>query len=400
MIRFYALLASWLVGDAAASPRSVCTPGRGRRGSRLAIIAALALAPIVAHAHNPDTSYARVEISPHTIAFRFTYDLFTLEKVAALDADHDGRISRAELTRGLPAIHAFLRRHIAVDLNDESADFGEPMGFVWPTEAGDAIAEADYHNASGLIHFDFRRAVDETPENIVLAFRFIAPLSERHTILGSFDHAGAKHEVTFTRFEPDYDYVTGYEPPLWKRLAQFFRLGVRHIFLGYDHLCFLLALVLASRFRELVKIVTSFTVAHSVTLILAALDVVRLPVRLVESGIAATIVYVAVQNLRGAPTERRWLLTFFFGLIHGFGFANVLGEMNLPTTGFVRCLLSFNLGVEAGQLAFVAAAIPCIAWLRKSKHERRIVVALCIALALFGTAWFVDRALNLGAMPF
>ncbi len=364
------------------------------------LLVALLLAPLAARAHNPDTSYARVTIGEHEIAFRFTYDLFTLEKVAALDADRDGRISRAELSRGLPAIHAFLRRHIAVDLNDEPADFGTPTGLVWPPEAGDAIAAADYHTASGLIHFDFRRPIDEPPENIVLAFRFIAPLSERHTILGSFDHRDAKHEVTFTRFEPDYDYVTGYEPPLWKRLAQFFRLGVWHIFLGFDHLCFLLALVLASRFRELVKIVTSFTVAHSVTLILAALDVVRLPVRLVESGIAATIVYVAVQNLRGAPTERRWLLTFFFGLIHGFGFANVLGEMNLPTTGLVRCLLSFNLGVEAGQLAFVAAAIPCIAWLRKSKHERRIVTALCVALALFGTAWFVDRALNLGAMPF
>jgi len=370
------------------------------RGKFAGLLAAGLLAPFVAHAHNPDTSYARVTVGEHEIAFRFTYDLFTLEKVAALDADHDGRISRAELSRGLPAIHAFLRRHIAVALNDELADFGAPTGLVWPPEAGDAIAATDYHNASGLIHFDFRRPIDEPPENIVLAFRFIAPLSERHTILGSFDHRDAKHEVTFTRFEPDYDYVTGYEPPLWKRLAQFFRLGVWHIFLGYDHLCFLLALVLASRFRELVKIVTSFTVAHSVTLILAALDVVRLPVRVVESGIAATIVYVAVQNVRGAPTERRWLLTFFFGLIHGFGFANVLGEMNLPPTGLVRCLLSFNLGVEAGQLAFVAAAIPCIAWLRKSKHERRIVTALCLALALFGTAWFVDRALNLGAMPF
>ncbi len=372
-----------------------------KRGVRHALLAVLVLlAPLAALAHNPDTSYARVTLGEREVAFRFTYDLFALQKIAALDADGDHRISRAELQRGLPAIHAFLRRHIAVDLNDESADFGEPVDVVWPPDAGDAIVETDYHTASGLIHFDFRRPIDEPLEKIVLAFRFIAPLSERHTILGSFEHRGEKHEVTFTRFEPDYDYVTGYEPPLWKRLAQFFRLGVRHIFLGYDHLCFLLALVLASRFRELVKIVTSFTVAHSVTLILAALEVVRLPVRLVESGIAATIVYVAVQNLRGAPTERRWLLTFFFGLIHGFGFANVLGEMNLPTTGLVRCLLSFNLGVEAGQLAFVAAAIPCVAWLRKSKHQRSLVTVLCIALAGFGTAWFVDRALNLGAMPF
>ena len=367
---------------------------------RRSFFLALLLAPLVARAHNPDTSYARVVISEREVAFRFTYDLFTLQKIAALDADRDGRISRAELTRGLPAIHAFLKKHIAVDIDDEAADFGAPTGFVWPPGAGDTITEADYHTASGLIHFNFRRAVDDTPENILLAFRWIAPLSERHVVLGSFDHGDTKHEVTFTRFEPDYDYVTGYEPPLWKRLWQFLRLGIAHIFLGYDHLCFLLALVLASRFRELVKIVTSFTVAHSLTLILAALEIVRLPVRLVESGIAVTIVYVAVQNLRGAPTEQRWRLTFFFGLIHGFGFASVLGEMNLPTTGLVRCLLSFNLGVEIGQLAFVAAALPLVMLLRKSKHERRIVRTLCVLLALFGTAWFLDRALNLGVMPF
>jgi hydrogenase/urease accessory protein HupE len=194
--------------------------------------------------------------------------------------------------------------------------------------------------------------------------------------------------------------VTGYEPPLWKRLWQFLRLGVAHIFLGYDHLCFLLALVVASRLRELVWIVTSFTVAHSLTLILAALDVVRLPVRLVEAGIAATIIYVAVQNLRDAPTESRWLLTFFLGLVHGFGFANILAEMRLPTTGLVRCLLSFNLGVELGQLAFVAVCLPLVALLRKSKHERRVVTALSAMLALFGAAWFVDRVFALGAMPF
>jgi hydrogenase/urease accessory protein HupE len=381
----------WFAGDAAPPSRFL---------PFLALLAVVLLAPLVARAHNPDTSYARVTLGAHEVRFRFTYDLFTLQKVVALDTNRDGRTTRAELQRGLPAIDAFLRRHIAVDLDEASAGFGTPAGFVWPPDSGDAIAEADYHTANGLIHFDFVHPVADTPENIVLAFRFIAPLSERHTVLGSFLYAGATHEVTFTRFEPDYDYVTGYEPPLWKRLGQFLRLGVAHIFLGYDHLCFLLALVVASRFGELVKIITSFTVAHSLTLILAALDIVRLPVRLVEAGIAATIVYVAVQNLRGAPTERRWLLTFGFGLIHGFGFANVLGEMNLPTTGLVRCLLSFNVGVELGQLAFIAAAYPLVAWLRKSKHERRTTIAVSVLLALFGAAWFTDRALNLGVMPF
>ncbi len=387
-------------GDAAPSPRLGRPPRRGRRGSGFAFLLVLLLAPLAALGHNPDTSYARVELGAREVRFRFTYDLFTLQRITPLDADHDGRISRAELQRGLPAIQAFLQKHIAIALNDEDADFGAPAGFVWPPDAGDTIAEPDYHTANGLIHFDFRRAVDDMPEGITLAFRFIPPLSERHTILGSFDHGGTKHEVTFTRFEPDYDYVTGYEPPLWKRLWQFLRLGLAHIFLGYDHICFLLALLLVSRFGELVKIVTAFTIAHSLTLILAALEVVHLPTRLVESGIAATIVYVAVDNIRGAPTRHRWVLTFFFGLIHGFGFANVLAEMRLPTTGLVRCLLSFNVGVEIGQLAIVAACLPLVALLRKSRHERRIVLGVSALLGLFGAAWFADRAFALGFMPF
>ena len=101
----------------------------------------------------------------------------------------------------------------------------------------------------------------------------------------------------------------------------------------------------------------------------------------------------------GWRPDARWAV-FIFGLFHGLGLATKLQELALPANGLVANLLSFNLGVEAGQLAFIAATIPCIAWLRKSKHERRIVTALCVTLVLFGTAWFVDRALNLGAMPF
>lgn len=365
-----------------------------------ALLAALLCAAPAARAHNPDTSYARVGLGPGEVAFRVTYDLFTLQRIAPLDADGDRRISRAELRAALPTLHAFFRRHVGIEIDGAPADLGAPAGFVWPPDQGDAIGEADYHTAEGLIHFDFRRAAAEPPQNVVLAFRWFPPLSDRHTVLGRFDYAGASHEVTFTRFEPDYDYVTGYEPPLWRRLARFLRLGVEHIFLGYDHLCFLLALLLVGRPGELVKIVTSFTVAHSLTLILAALEVVRLPARLVETGIAASIVWVAVENLRGVRPERRWPLAFGFGLVHGFGFANVLGEMDLPAAGLVRCLLAFNVGVELGQLALVLAALPFVLWLRRTPHERRVVVALSALLALFGAAWLVDRAFALERMPF
>lgn len=359
----------------------------------------LLAAATAARAHNPDTSYAAVTITGDAVSFRLTYDLFTLQKVAPLDTDRDGRITREELTQGLPAIEAFIRGHVAVAINEEDADLGEPTGLVWPPEAGPAIAEADYHTANGLIHFTFHRRVPEPCESLLLTFRFAPPLGERHTVLGSFTCGSDQLEATFTRFEPDYEYVTGLEPPLARNLWRFLRLGIEHLFLGYDHLCFLLALVIASRTRELVLIVTSFTVAHSLSLLLAALDVVRLPPRLVECAIAATIIHVAVQNLRGAATGRRWVLTFGFGLIHGFGFAAVLGEMRLPTQGLVRCLLSFNLGVEIGQLALVGAALPVLAWVRRGPHERRVVQAVSLVLTVFGTLWLADRVLGLGLMP-
>ncbi|MFZ9745758.1 MAG: HupE/UreJ family protein [Opitutaceae bacterium] len=353
-----------------------------------------------ARAHNPDTSYARIGIGAQRVTCRLTYDLFTLQRIALLDLDRDGRITRAELERGLPALHAFLRRHVVLGVDGGAADLGAAAGYVWPPEAGEAIAERDYHTAEGLVHFDFHRAVDETPGSVWIEFQWLPPLSERHTVLGAFLQAGAPHEVTFTRFEPDYEFVTGYEPPLRRRLGQFLRLGVAHIFLGYDHLCFLVALLLVSRFGELVRIITSFTVAHSITLILATLGVVELPARLVEVGIAATIVYVAVENLRGSPSPHRWRLTFAFGLVHGFGFANVLGGMELPATGLVRCLVAFNLGVEVGQIAIVVAALPLIHLLRRWRHQRAAVVACSALLGLCGAGWFVDRAFGLGWIPF
>ena len=141
--------------------------------------------------------------------------------------------------------------------------------------------------------------------------------------------------------------------------AAFVKLGIAHIFLGYDHIVFLFALiVIGGRLGQLVKIVTAFTAGHSLTLILAALQVVVLPSRLIEGSIALTIAYVAFDNFFAATTAHRWVLTFCFGLVHGFGFANVLREMHLPASGLVPTLLSFNAGVEIGQVVIAAVLFP------------------------------------------
>jgi len=175
--------------------------------------------------------------------------------------------------------------------------------------------------------------------------------------------------------------------------------GIAHIFLGYDHLLFLLALIVVSRFIELVKVVTAFTVAHTITLILAALQIVSLPARLIECGVALTIVYVAAENLWTKRTSHRWMLTFAFGLVHGFSFANVLRTLGLPATGLARSLLCFNLGVEIGQICIVAALWPLIWWLNRQPWDRRAKVGVSIAILLCGAVWFVERAFRLKLMP-
>jgi hydrogenase/urease accessory protein HupE len=187
----------------------------------------------------------------------------------------------------------------------------------------------------------------------------------------------------------------------WRQMSRFFELGVEHIFLGYDHILFLLSLLLASRFREIIKIVTSFTVAHTITLMLATLHVVRLPpVWLVESAIAATIVYVAIENFWVRESAHRWKLTFFCGLVHGFGFAEVLRELGLPTEGLVRSLVAFNCGVEVGQLIIVAAIFPLVMLLARWRYGKQARLAISAAIALCGAGWLVDRVFGLNFMPF
>lgn len=177
----------------------------------------------------------------------------------------------------------------------------------------------------------------------------------------------------------------------------FLRLGVEHIWTGYDHLLFLFGLlVVCARFRASVAIISCFTLGHSLTLALATLDVVNLPGRYAEPLIAASIVYVGVENLlrRGAEPPGRWVLTFGFGLIHGFGFAGVLRELGVGAdgSGLAWPLFSFNLGVELGQIAIAAVVLPLIWRARKNeKFLRRGVPALSAVVALAGLYWLLQR---------
>lgn len=178
---------------------------------------------------------------------------------------------------------------------------------------------------------------------------------------------------------------------MWK----FVKAGVEHIVTGYDHLCFLFALILwANRIWPVVKIVTAFTISHSITLSLAALNIFTLPSALTEALIAASIVFVAAENYFSRDVDTRWRNTFLFGFIHGFGFASALTEMGVPQDAVVPALASFNIGVELGQIVIVMMVMPVLFFIDKQtagKRNEKLVYVVSGLIALAGGYWLIDR---------
>jgi HupE / UreJ protein len=242
-------------------------------------------------------------------------------------------------------------------------------------------------------------------ESLTLLVDFACAVGGRELLVRDdlFDVLGADYH-TLARIEaPDRVRQFAFTPetresrvlPGVTGVASFVRLGVQHILTGWDHLLFLLVLLLrGGGWLSLVKIITAFTVAHSVTLALAVLEVVALPDRLVEAVIALSIAAVAAENLFLRPmVSRRWLVSFAFGLVHGFGFSSVLREVGLPTRGLVLSLLGFNGGVELGQALVVAVALPALALLRSTRWEARVTRSASLATLLVGAVLFVERTL-------
>ncbi|MGO9430024.1 HupE/UreJ family protein [Rhodoblastus sp.] len=182
----------------------------------------------------------------------------------------------------------------------------------------------------------------------------------------------------------------------WEMAPKFLYAGIEHIMTGYDHICFLLAVVLwASRAWPVIKIVTAFTVSHSITLSLAALQIVNLPSAWTEIAIALSIIYVALENFFTRKVDGRWRDTFVFGFVHGFGFASGLIELGVPQRAIVPALASFNIGVEIGQIGVVLVVIPLLVFIDKTffKGERNLrLVQVCSGvIACFGGYWFFVR---------
>lgn len=202
-------------------------------------------------------------------------------------------------------------------------------------------------------------------------------------------------QAILDRGKPEFEYFSGTRQGVSAVIRKFVPAGSHHILIGPDHLLFLVGLLLlGGTIRQLLLVVTMFTVAHSITLSLAALNIVSPPPRIIEPAIALSIVYVGADNLlaRGGRDVRAWI-AFAFGFIHGFGFASVLREMDLPSRALGWSLFSFNLGVEIGQLMVVVAVASLLGWVRARNAEvgRQVAFAGSLVVMAAGAFWFVQR---------
>jgi hypothetical protein len=219
-------------------------------------------------------------------------------------------------------------------------------------------------------------------------------LGPNHHTLAKLEAPSGTQQFAFAPDSRQARFVVGDDGGSGRATGSFLVLGIHHILSGYDHLLFLLGLLLrGGGLLSLTKIITAFTIAHSVTLSLAVLQVVSLPDRLIEAVIALSIAFVAAENLFLNPTvSRRWLVSFCFGLVHGFGFSTALRELGLPAHGLLLSLFGFNFGVEVGQGLVVAVCLPLLLLLRRTRWESRAVLSSSLAILLVGLVLFVERA--------
>lgn len=362
---------------------------------------ALAFAGGPALAHKPSDSYLRVRVEGALLRGQWDIALRDLEYAIGLDADGDGAITWGEVRAREADIAAYAFARLAL-----SAD-GQTCG----AESRRLLVDEHSDGAYAVLEFEARCAA--APQRTLrFDYSLFADLDPTHRGLLQVQQGAATASGVLGPDHPRLELAVGTVSRL-RQFLDYAREGVWHIWIGIDHALFLVSLLLpavlvygarawepaprfAPAFWDVFRIVTAFTVAHSITLSLAALGVVALPSRLVESVIALSVMLAALNNLRPWVLGRRWAVAFGFGLVHGFGFASVLADLGLPREALLVSLVGFNVGVEAGQLAIVGAFLPAAFLARRRWAYRRLAFAGgSVAIALLAAAWLVERAFDL-----
>lgn len=351
-------------------------------------------------AHKPSDSYLSLSVSGSTVMGRWDIALRDLDYALTLDRNDDGTITWGEVRSRHKEIAAYALSRLT--LTSEKT--------ICTTLAEEQLI--DHHTDGAYTVLRFTGECPSEVRTLDVDYRLFFDLDPQHKGLLRFDGQRGTQSAIFSP-EQNVLHLAVESSSIWSQVADYTSEGIRHIWTGYDHMLFLLALLLPavlrrvedrwepapdllSAFREVVAIVTAFTVAHTVTLGLATLEVIALPSRLVESAIAASVVFAGISNLYPVLARRRWLVAFLFGLVHGFGFATVLADLGLPEGSLLLSLVSFNVGVECGQLVIVSVFLPLAFWLRRSWiYPRVILVPGSLIIAGLAFLWLLERAWDL-----
>ncbi len=353
--------------------------------------------PATALAHSLSDSYLNFEFENNVVTGTWSIAIQDLELAVGLDANNDAQITWGEILQKQEVLrtHLLSRLELRMAGQDCSTQFGSFM--------------LEELNAGVFLHVPVNADCVAT-----------GPLQVNYSLLFDIDssHRGILTAITgsdthvrlFSPATPNHT-VDAEDISLLANLWVFLLEGIWHIWIGLDHILFLCALLVPivigksralidkvttkSLFYEILVIVTAFTIAHSITLIVATLEIIVLPSRFVESVIALSVAVSGLNIIWPVLRGHMWKLAFGFGLIHGFGFAGVLSDLSLPTNLFVSSLLSFNVGVEIGQLAIVLVLVPVLLLLGRAEIVRKMtLIATGIGITGFGVLWFLERALN------
>ncbi|HEX3846467.1 MAG TPA: HupE/UreJ family protein [Steroidobacteraceae bacterium] len=362
------------------------------------LAAGMLLAGGSARAHTASNGFLTVHVDGAEIRGSVELAVRDVELAIGVDADGDGKVTWGELRAAQARLDRYVGDHLTLAARGRDCPLTlEPM------RVNDRV-DGSY----AWLPFTARCAVE--PAALTIRYGLMQGIDPSHRGLLALE-AGGKTQTGVLAPDSSPLELSLTAPSAWRAATEYFRAGVWHIWSGIDHLLFLLSLLLPAvlirrggrwepvpharpALNNIVKVVTAFTVAHSITLTLAALDVVRLPTRLTESVIAASIIVAALNNIFPWVTESRARIAFAFGLLHGFGFASVLADMGLPRDARLVSLVSFNLGIEAGQLAVVMMVMPLVYGLRSAALYRRTLMPWgSAAIAALAFVWLVQRAL-------
>ncbi len=367
---------------------------------RLAMMLLAVLLASPAMAHKPSDAYLTIARDGPALTGRWDVALRDLDLALGLDRNGDGEITWGEVRDKSEPIAALAMQRLAISSGGEKCAL-RVSGL-----------EIDSHTDGTYAVLNLAGTCPHGGPTLAIEYSLLFDMDPQHRGLLNFVEGGESHSVVYS-IDHARQVVGGEAGGPMVQFMAYVHEGVWHIWLGFDHILFLLSLLLPAvlvrsdgkwqaapdfkgSFWDVARIVTAFTVAHSITLTLAALGIVSLPSRWVESAIALSVVLAALNNVFPIVERSRWIAAFAFGLLHGFGFAGALQDLGLPTGSLALSLAGFNIGVELGQLAIVAAFLPVAFALRSTWAYRRVVLAggSAVIVAIAGT-WLVERAFDM-----